>query len=46
MSGISLSPEYLGNIWDKDNTESVMALARIYHSGLWHSYWMVQRTAA
>ena len=32
--------------WDKDNAESVMALASLYRSGLWHSYWKAQRAAA
>jgi len=35
-----------GMRWDKDNAESVMALASLYHSGLWHNYWKAQRTAA
>ncbi len=35
-----------GMRWDKDNAESVMALAGLYHSGLWRDYWRAQRTAA
>ena len=35
-----------GMRWDKDNAESVMALAGLYHSGLWHTYWKSQRAAA
>jgi len=35
-----------GMRWDKDNAESVMALAGLYHSGLWRSYWKAQRAAA
>jgi len=35
-----------GMRWDKDNAESVMALACLYHSGLWRDYWKAQRTAA
>lgn len=35
-----------GMRWDKDNAESIMALSSLYHSGLWHSYWQAQRTAA
>jgi hypothetical protein len=34
-----------GMRWDKDNAESVMALAGIYHSGLWHTYWKRERVA-
>jgi hypothetical protein len=34
-----------GMRWDPDNAESVMALASLYHSGLWHSYWKSQRAA-
>jgi hypothetical protein len=32
-----------GMRWDKDNAESLMALAGLYHSGLWRSYWESQR---
>ena len=35
-----------GMRWDKDNAESVMALASIYHSRLWDTYWNAQRAAA
>lgn len=35
-----------GMRWDKDNAESVMALASLYHSGLWCDYWKAQRRAA
>ena len=35
-----------GMRWDKDNAESLMALAGLYHSGLWQRYWKSQRTAA
>jgi len=35
-----------GMRWDADNAESIMALASIYHSGLWRSYWKAQRAAA
>ena len=35
-----------GMRWDKDNAESVMALAGLYHSRLWDTYWKAQRTAA
>ncbi|TFG38755.1 MAG: hypothetical protein E4H48_10065 [Syntrophobacterales bacterium] len=35
-----------GMRWDKDNAESVMALAGLYHSGLWRAYWKSQRAAA
>jgi hypothetical protein len=35
-----------GMRWDQDNAESVMALAGIYHSGLWRTYWEGERTAA
>jgi hypothetical protein len=35
-----------GMRWDKDNAESLMALAGLYHSGLWRDYWKAQRTAA
>jgi len=35
-----------GMRWDRDNAESVMALAALYHSGLWHRYWKSERAAA
>jgi len=35
-----------GMRWDKDNAESLMALASLYHSGLWRTYWKSQRLAA
>jgi hypothetical protein len=35
-----------GMRWDKDNAEAVMALAGIYHSGLWRTYWKTERAAA
>jgi len=35
-----------GMRWDKDHAESMMALASLYHSGLWHTYWKSQRAAA
>lgn len=35
-----------GMRWDKDNAESIMALAGIYHSGLWQTYWKRERRAA
>jgi hypothetical protein len=35
-----------GMRWDKDNAESVMALASLYHSGLWSAYWKAKRTTA
>lgn len=35
-----------GMRWDKDNAESIMALAALYHSGLWQTYWKAQRAAA
>lgn len=35
-----------GMRWDPDNAESLMALASLYHSGLWQPYWRAQRTAA
>lgn len=35
-----------GMRWDSDNAESVMALASLYHSGLWSTYWQAQRSAA
>lgn len=35
-----------GMRWDKDNAESIMALAALYHSRLWQTYWKDQRAAA
>ena len=35
-----------GMRWDKDNAESMMALASLYHSGLWRTYWESERAAA
>lgn len=35
-----------GMRWDRDNAESLMALAGVYHSNLWRSYWASVRTAA
>ena len=35
-----------GMRWDKDNAESLMALASLYHSGLWRIYWKAQRAVA
>ena len=35
-----------GMRWDKDNAESIMALAALDHSGLWQTYWKAQRAAA
>jgi hypothetical protein len=35
-----------GMRWDKDNAESVMALASLYQSGLWKAYWESERAAA
>jgi len=32
--------------WDGDNAEAVMALASLYHSGQWRTYWEAQRAAA
>jgi len=34
-----------GMRWDKDNAESMMALAGIYRSNLWQTYWKSQRAA-
>jgi hypothetical protein len=34
-----------GMRWDKDNAESMMALASLYHSNLWQTYWKTQRAA-
>ena len=35
-----------GMSWDKSNAEAMMALACLYHSGLWSTYWKSQRAAA
>jgi hypothetical protein len=35
-----------GMRWDKDNAESLMALAGVYHSNLWRTYWASVRMAA
>ena len=35
-----------GMRWDKDNAESMMALASIYYSGQWDSYWQQLRKAS
>jgi len=35
-----------GMRWDKSNAEAMMALACVYHSGLWSTYWKSERTAA
>jgi hypothetical protein len=34
-----------GMHWDKDNAESMMALASLYYSNLWDNYWQAQRAA-
>jgi len=34
-----------GMRWDADNAEAVMALAGLYHSNLWRTYWNSQRQA-
>jgi hypothetical protein len=34
-----------GMRWDKDNAEAMMALASLYHSGLWDTYWKRERAA-
>ena len=34
-----------GMHWDKDNAESIMALASLYYSNLWHHYWHKQQAA-
>jgi hypothetical protein len=34
-----------GMHWDKDNAESMMALASLYYSNLWQNYWTSQRAA-
>jgi hypothetical protein len=35
-----------GMRWDKSNAEAMMALASLYHSGLWGTYWKSERAAA
>jgi len=30
--------------WDKGNAEGMMALASVYSSGLWETYWQIRRT--
>jgi len=35
-----------GMSWDKANAEAMMALACVYHSGLWSTYWKSQRAVA
>lgn len=35
-----------GMRWDCDNAEGMMALASIYHSGLWATYWQSEKAAA
>jgi len=34
-----------GMKWDKSNAEAMMALASLYHSGLWETYWNSVRAA-
>ena len=34
-----------GMHWDKDNAESMMALAGLYYSNLWQNYWTRQKAA-
>jgi hypothetical protein len=34
-----------GMRWDRDNAESIMALAGIYHSNLWGAFWKSERAA-
>ena len=34
-----------GMHWDKDNAQSMMALASLYYSNLWDNYWAQQRVA-
>jgi len=31
--------------WDESNAEAMMALASLYHSGLWDMYWISVRAA-
>lgn len=35
-----------GMRWDASNAEAMMALASLYHSGLWRVYWKSERAAA
>jgi len=35
-----------GMRWDKSNAEAMMALASLYHSDLWATYWKSERDAA
>ena len=35
-----------GMRWDKANAEAMMALAALYHSDLWKTYWKSQQAAA
>jgi hypothetical protein len=35
-----------GMRWDKSNAEAMMALASLYHSGLWSTYWQAEAVAA
>ena len=35
-----------GMRWDKSNAEPMMALASLYHSDLWATYWKAERAAA
>jgi hypothetical protein len=35
-----------GMRWDKSNAEALMALASLYHSGLWDTYWKSERAVA
>jgi hypothetical protein len=34
-----------GMHWDKDNAQSMMALASLYYSRLWQNYWQTRRAA-
>ena len=31
--------------WDKSNAEAMMALASLYYSGLWDTYWKSELAA-
>jgi hypothetical protein len=35
-----------GMRWDASNAEAMMAVASLYHSGLWRAYWKSERAAA
>jgi hypothetical protein len=35
-----------GMRWDRENAESMMGLAALYHSGLWKTYWKIECAAA